>query len=454
MAAAAPSSPPPAGGAVTAIRGPALTFGADSAGSDGEPIARHEADAIIVMQDGLITAFGPATAIRPRLPAGVAVTDYGRDALILPGFIDCHVHYPQTQIIGSYGRQLLDWLNKYTFVAEQQFADPGHAAAVAEIYLKENLRNGITTACVFGTVHPQSADILFAQAERLGMRLIAGKVMMDRNAPAALTDTAQSSYDDSKALIARWQGRGRLGYAITPRFPATSTPEQLAVAGALRAEFPGCHLQSHIAENLAEVAWMAALFPARQGYLDIFDHYGLLGPRTILGHGIHLGEAELQRAAATGTAIAHCPTSNLFLGSGCLDLARLRNAARPVRVGLATDLGAGTTFSILGTLGEAYKVAHLGGQPLSAYQAFDLATRGSAQALYLDDRIGGIAPGMEADLAVLDLRSTPLIDFRMRHAGDLAEALFIQMTMGDDRAVLATYVAGRCLYRRPAPSFG
>ena len=434
MTAAAPPPPP---GAVTALRGPALTF-----------LGRHEPDAIIVMADGRITAFGPATALAPHLPPGTQVVDYGGDCLILPGFVDCHVHYPQTQIIGSYGRQLLDWLNKYTFVAEQQFADPAHADAVAGIYLAENLRNGVTTAAIFCTVHRHSVDALLARAERLGLRLIAGKVMMDRNAPAALCDTAESSYDDSKALIGKWHGCGRLGYAITPRFPISSTPAQLAAAGALRAEHPDCYVQSHISENRDEIARTAALFPERGGYLDIFDHYGLLGPRTILGHGIHLDEAELRRMAETGTAIAHCPTSNLFLGSGCFDLARAKRAGRPVRVGIASDLGAGTSFSPLRTLGAAYEVAQLIGHPLSPYHAFYLATRGSAQALYLDDRVGSIAPGMEADLVVLDLRSTPLIDFRMRHAGDLAEALFIQMTMADDRAIQATWVGGRCLYQR------
>ena len=452
MVAAGTPSPLPAPGVVTAIRGPALTFRGDPFAGGPEAVTVHEPDAIIVMEGGRIARFGPAAEIAPLLPPGLDVADYGRDSLILPGFIDCHVHYPQTQIIGSYGRQLLDWLNKYTFVAEQQFADPAHADAVAKVYLAENLRNGITTACVYCTVHPHSADILFGQAERLGLRLIAGKVMMDRNAPEALSDTAQSSYDDTKALIGKWHGRGRLGYAITPRYPGSSTPEQLAMAGALRAEFPDCHLQSHISENRQEIAWMAELFPERKNYLDIFDHYGLLGVRAILGHGIHLDEAELRRIAATGTAIAHCPTSNLFLGSGCFDMARTRQAG--ARVGLATDLGAGTTFSVLGTLGEAYKVAQLGGHALSPHHAFYLATRGSAHALYLDDRIGSIAAGMEADLAVLDLKSTPIIDFRMRHAGDLAEALFIQMTMGDDRAVQATYVAGRCVYRRPALQFG
>jgi guanine deaminase len=277
---------------------------------------------------------------------------------------------------------------------------------------------------------------------------------MDRNAPAALCDTAQRGYDETKALIAKWHGRERALYAITPRFAASSTPAQLEAAGALRREHPDCHVQSHISENLAEVAWVKDLYPERKGYLDVYDHYGLLGRRAIYGHGIHLSEAELARMHETGTAIAHCPTSNFFLGSGAFDLGKATRKERPVRVGLATDVGGGTTLSILQTLNEAYKAAQLNGYALSAGHAFYLATRGSARALDLEDAIGSLAPGMEADLVVLDLKSTPLIAFRMKHAADLAEALFVQMTLGDDRAVRATYVAGRRVYDRPAQRFG
>jgi guanine deaminase len=274
--------------------------------------------------------------------------------------------------------------------------------------------------------------------------------MMDRNAPAALRDTAKTSYDESKALIAKWHGKGRQLYAVTPRFAASSTPEQMAMAGALWNEHPGTYLQSHVSENRGEVAWIKTLYPERKGYLDTYDHFKQLGKRAIYGHGIWLTEGELQRCHDTGTAIAHCPTSNLFLGSGAFNIRNAKKPERPVRVGLATDLGAGTSFSILQTLNEAYKVAQLNGNPLSAGQAFYLATRGTAEALYLEDTIGSIAPGMEADLVVLDLKSTPVIEYRMRYCKDLEEALFVQMIMGDDRAVLATYVAGKLAYSRPA----
>jgi guanine deaminase len=280
------------------------------------------------------------------------------------------------------------------------------------------------------------------------MRKIAGKIMMDRNAPEVLTDTPKKGYDESKALIGRWHGRGRQLYCVTPRFAATSSPEQMEMAGALWNEHPGTYLQSHVSENKDEVAWVKELYPERKGYLDTYDHYKQLGPRSIYGHGIHLTEEELQRCHETGTAIAHCPTSNEFLGSGLFNIKNAMNPKRPVRVGLATDLGAGTSFSILQTLNETYKVAQLIGNPLSAGHAFYLATRGTAHALYLEDKIGSIATGMEADVIVLDLKSTPIIEYRMRYCKDFNEALFIQMTMGDDRAVLATYIAGSLAYAR------
>lgn len=426
---------------VTAIRGPALTFSGDVF-EKGASAVRYESDAIVAMKDGKITHFGPASTIRETLPPDTPVREYGQDSLILPGFIDCHVHYPQTQIIGAYGEQLLDWLEKYTFPAEHAFSDPAHASAVAEFFLDECLRNGTTTVATFCTVHPHTVDVFFEAAARRGMRTIAGKCLMDRNCPPGLSDTAQRGYDESKALIDRWHGKGRASYAITPRFAPSSTPEQMEMAGALWKERPGTYLQSHVAENRAEVEFARRLYPERAGYLDIYDHYGQLGPRAIYGHGIYLDEAELARMHESGTAIAHCPTSNMFLGSGLFDLARAKQPARPVRVGLATDVGAGTSLSMLETLGAAYKTAQLNGNSLSATAAFYLATRGAAQALYLDDRIGSIAVGMEADLVVLNMKSTPMIEFRMKRCESFEEALFVQMTMADARAVAATIVNG------------
>jgi guanine deaminase len=438
-------------GCAAAIRGPVLTYSGDPFQLGLDATLRYEPDAIVAMADGRITGLGPARKIRPLLPRHTPLEEYGPDSLIMAGFVDCHVHFPQTPIIGAGGAQLLDWLNKYAFVAEQRFADKKHAREVARVFLAESLRNGVTTSAVHCTVHPQSVDALFEEAARLGLRIIAGKVLMDRNAPRLLLDTARRGCEESRALIRKWHGKGRLMYAITPRFAATSSPEQLAAAGDLRREFPGCFLQSHVAESRREVAWVKELFPERKGYLDVYDHYGLLGPRAIYGHGIWLTERELRRCHDTGTAIAHCPTSNFFLGSGCLNLGRTAKRERPVRVGLATDLGAGTSFSILQTMSAAYKAAQSHGYPLSAGQAYYLTTRGAARALHLEDTIGSVAPGMEADLVVLDLKSTPIIAYRMKYADSLEEALFIQMTMADDRAIRATYVAGQRLYERPEP---
>lgn len=432
----------------TAIRGPVLTYTGDPFRDGLERTLVHEPDAIVAMLDGRITHFGPASHIAPLLPPSTQIRDFGKDALISAGFVDTHVHFPQMPMIASHGAQLLDWLDRYTFPTELQFADRAYTRRVARAFLAENLRNGITTSCVYGTVHAHSADILFEEAEALGLRLATGKVLMDRNAPDGLRDDAQSGYDDSLALIRKWHGRGRLLYAITPRYAGTSSPTQLAAAGALWREHPDCLMQTHMAETEAEVAWIRELFPERAGYLDVYEHHGLCGRRAVFGHGIWLGDDELQRLHAADAAIAHCPTSNFFLGSGMFDIARAARTDRPVRIGLGTDLGAGTSFSILQTLNEAYKAAQLHHHPLSAGHAYYLATRGGAAALHLEDRIGSIAPGMEADLVVLDMRSTPLIAFRMDEARDFAEQLFIQMILGDDRAVQATYVAGRPTHLR------
>lgn len=434
--------------ATLAIRGPVLTYTSDPFKSSLDDAMVYESDAIVAMSDGRITHFGPADRVLPQLPPGTAVKNYGTDALISAGFIDSHVHFPQTPMIAAYGEQLLDWLNKYTFPTEQKYADKEFARSVAKVFLRENLRNGITSGCIYCTVYPQSVDALFEEAEKLGMRIAAGKVLMNRNAPEKLLDTTKTGYDDSKALIKKWHNHGRLMYAITPRFAPTSTPDQLEATGALWKEHPDCFMQTHVSENKGEIAWVKELFPERKGYLDVYDHYSLCGKRAVFGHGIHLNEDEMHRMHATGSAISHCPTSNFFLGSGFFDINRAMKKERPVRVGLGTDLGAGTSFSILATLNEAYKAAQLNSYALSAGHAYYLATRGTANAMYLDDKIGSIGVGMEADIVVLDMKSTPIIEYRMQHAKDFAEALFIQMTLGDDRAVQATYVAGELVYSR------
>jgi guanine deaminase len=344
-------------------------------------------------------------------------------------------------VIGSYGAQLLEWLQKYTFVEEQKFSDPAHAAVVARFFLDELFRQGTTTAVVYCTVAPESADAFFAEAERRGARMIAGKVMMDRNAPPALTDDPQRGYDESKALLLKWHGRGRLGYAITPRFAITSSPEQLEAAGALAREFPHAHVQTHLSENHAEIALTKSLYPQARDYLDVYERVGLVGPKSVFGHCIHLEPREIEALATLGGVAAFCPTSNLFLGSGLFDEAGLDKAG--VRVALATDVGGGTSYSLLQTANEAYKVLQMRGQSWPALQAFYQLTLGNARALGLDDRIGTLAPGREADLVVLDSSGTPAMAHRMESVrGDLTEELFVLMTMGDDRAVAETYVGG------------
>jgi guanine deaminase len=433
---------------VTALRGTVVTCRDDPFLTDPATAFAVETDGVVICRDGLVEAVGSAGELLKTAPPG-SVTDYS-GCLIVPGFIDTHVHYVQTGMVASCGEQLLDWLDRYAFPAEMEFSDPAHAAAMAKVFCDELLRNGTTTALVFCAVYPQSVDALFAEAERRGMRIAAGKVLMDRNAPAALRDTAQSGYDDSKALIARWHGHGRSLYAITPRFAGTSTPAQLDAAGALWREHKDVLLHTHIAENKREIAWTAGLFPARKDYLDIYDHHGLTGKRAVLAHGVHLSEDELCRCHESGTALAHCPTSNLFLGSGLFRIAAAKDPRRPVQVGLGTDIGGGTSFSLLATMGAAYEIAQLGGRTLSAIEAFYLATLGGARALALEDRIGTIAPGHEADFAVLDPNATPLLTLRNARADKVEDVLFALMMLGDDRAVRATYVAGQRAHARTA----
>jgi guanine deaminase len=409
----------------------------------------YEPDGLVICRDGVIAAAGARSAVQAQLPADAHVADHS-GCLIAPGFIDTHIHYVQTGIIGSQGKQLLEWLDRYTFVAEQAFADEHVAAATAKVFCDELLRNGTSTALVFCSVHPGSVDALFGEAARRNLRLIAGKVLMDRNAPPALRDTAQSGYDQSKMLIAKWHGRGRALYAITPRFAGSSTPEQLTMAGALWREHPDVFMQSHISENRKEIAWVKELYPQRRDYLDVYAHYGLIGRRSLYAHGIHLDESELARCHESGTALAHCPTSNTFLGSGLFRMRTVRDRRRPVEVGLGTDIGGGTSFSLIATMGEAYKVAQLAGEPIDAIEAFYLATLGGARALALDDRLGTLAPGREGDLVVLDPNATPLLAFRSARVQSIAEQLAVLMTLGDDRCVRATYVAGELAYERTA----
>ena len=436
----------PARGAMHALRGDAITF-RDDPFVAGAHALRYQRDALIVVAEGRILDIGPADSLLGTLDPAVSVTRYD-NSLMLPGFIDAHVHYAQLPVIGAFGRTLLDWLQHHTFPVEQHFSDPALAELTAEVFLDECLRQGITTALVYGTVHEASVDAIFAAAQARGMRLVAGKVLMDRNAPAPLLEDARAGYDATARLVARWHGKDRLQYAVTPRFAPTSTAAQLEFAGALMREHAGLYLQTHLAETRDEIGWVRELFPGCSDYLGVYERYGLAVRRSVFGHGVHLDDSAWERLHACGSAIAHCPTSNNFLGSGHFRMAEAKRPERRVHVALGTDVGAGTTLSMLATMNEAYKVARHTGYAMTAVQAVWLATAGAAHALDMDDRVGALEPGFDADIVVLDLAPTPLIAYRMRFCESIDEALGVLMMLGDDRAIRATYVAGRLAHRR------
>jgi guanine deaminase len=430
----------PVGTDLRAHRGALLYFRADPGAGADPASCEFFADGLLVVAAGHITGVGPAPELLPGLPRDTAIISH-EDKLLMPGFVDTHIHYPQTDIIASGGGQLLDWLKDYTFPAEAAFSQPAHARSVAEFFLDELLRNGTTTAMVFCTVHRGSAEAFFQAAAARELRMIAGKVLMDRNCPPQLRDTPQSGERDSRELIERWQTHGRLKYAITPRYAATSSEAQLQSAGTLAREFPGCLIQSHLAENPAEVAWVRELFPQARSYLDVYDHYGLVREGAVYAHCLHLDTTDRVRMAQAGAAAAFCPSSNLQLGSGLFDLAATDAAG--MRFAMGTDVGAGSSFSMLRTLAAAYQVAQLSQQTLPALRAFYLATLGGARALGLEGKVGSLAVGNEADFIVLDLKATPLIARRTAQARTLAEKLLILMTLGDERAVSQTYILGR-----------
>ncbi|MGR3270753.1 guanine deaminase [Thalassococcus profundi] len=417
----------------TLILGQTLAF-------DGAPdSARHDSHGGVLIHGGMIAATGGGPELRAAHP-DATVVDCG-DALLSAGFVDAHAHYPQTAMIASWGKRLIDWLNTYTFPEEMRFADPAYAAEIAARYLDLTADHGTTTICSFATIHPASVEALMAQAQARGQRICTGKTCMDRNAPEGLRDTARSAYDDSRALLERWHGVDRLSYVITPRFSPTSTPEQLEAMGALWSEYPDCLMQTHLSEQTDEIAWVTSLYPQARDYLDTYEAHGLLGARGLYGHAIHLEPRERDRLREVGAAVVHCPTSNTFIGSGLFDMAGLRAAGQ--RVGLATDTGGGSSFSMLRTMAAAYEIGQLRGTPLHASELWWLATQGSAEALHLGDRIGTLAPGMEADIVAVDLASTPAIAQRAARAEDLWEALFPTIMMGDDRAIRAVWIGGR-----------
>ena len=422
----------------TLLTGQTLTFHGDPFADAWEDCVHINSAGAVLLKGAHIAAVGDAQVLKSAHPQAQVIS-YGDD-LICPGFVDAHVHYPQTAMIASWGKRLIDWLNTYTFPEEARFSDPAYAQAIAARYLDLTAAHGTTTVASFATIHPASVDALFSEATKRGQAIVTGKTCMDRNAPDDLRDTAQSAYDDSKALLEKWHGKGRAQYAITPRFSPTSTPEQLSALGALWAEHPDCLMQTHLSEQTDEIEWVRNLYPGARDYLDTYEAHGLLGARGLYGHSIHLTPREIDRLAEVQGRVIHCPTSNAFIGSGALDLPAL--AARGIPLGLATDTGGGSSFSMLRTMAAAYEAAQHHGHALHAAQLMWLATAGSARALHLGSKIGSLAAGHYADIAVLDLRSTHEIAQRANRSGSVWEDVFATIMLGDDRALRATWIGG------------
>ncbi|MCM2680219.1 guanine deaminase [Echinimonas agarilytica] len=402
-------------------------------------------DGVLVIEQGLVKQLDSAK----NMAAGgfdLSQCEHFPDHLLMPGFIDSHIHSPQTDVIVSYGEQLLDWLNKFTFPNELKFSCREFASQKAEEFIDILLENGTTSAMVFTSVFAQSTDAFFDVANKRNMRMMAGKVMMDRNAPEGLLDTPKQSETECRALIEKWHKVGRMRYALTPRFAPTSSPEQLAVAGQLYRDYPGLYLQTHLSENIQEVAWIKELFPSAKDYLDVYDHYGLLGTRSVFAHGIHLNDREVQRLADTGSGIAFCPTSNLFIGSGLLNMQRLEDAGIPIS--MATDVGGGTSFSLLRTLAEAYKILQVQQQTLHPLKGLYMATLGNARSLMLDGYIGNFETHKEADFVLLNLTPNRLQRARQAVANSLEDTLFALMMLGDEMNVDRTYIMGKLAYQR------
>ncbi|PLK72487.1 guanine deaminase [Rhizobium sp. TH135] len=426
----------------TLIRGRLLSFRRSPEHAGDRESYLYEEDGALLVRDGKIAAAGSYSDVKQKAGAETSEIDH-RPHLILPGLIDCHVHFPQMQVIASYAANLLEWLNTYTFPEECRFVESAHAQRIATQFFDEFLRQGTTTAVAYCSVHKASADAFFAESLKRGTLMIGGKVMMDRNAPQGLLDTPQLGYDETRAVIEQWHGKGRNYVAITPRFAITSTPEQMAMTQTLAEEFPDLHIQTHLSENHDEIRYTCELYPDAKDYTDIYARYGLLRKKALFGHAIHLSDREADAMAESGAVAVHCPTSNLFLGSGLFPLKAIQRREKPVTVAVATDIGGGSSYSMFKTMDEAYKIQQLLGERMNPLESFYHMTLGNAVALDLADRIGTLDEGTDADIVVLNAAATPAMRLRMETVTSLSEELFLLQTLGDDRAVVETYVAGK-----------
>jgi guanine deaminase len=424
------------------VLGSLLTFGASP-----EDYLHEPKGAVVMGDDGHIQWRGARKAL-PETYRTAPKDDFG-DCLIMPGFIDAHIHFPQYRMLAAPGKDLLDWLNRFTFPEEGRYGDEAYAAAAAEKFLDRLTTNGTTAAMVFSSVHRQCAEALFAAAEKRHMAIITGKTMMDRDVPVTVRDTPEAGARESEALYQRWHGKGRLRYVVSPRFAVTSSEAQLKVSRDLMQSLPGALMQTHLSESLGEIARIRELYPKDKDYTDVYDRFGLLGNLSLFAHGVHLSERECQRLSETGSIVAHCPTSNMFLGSGLMSMAQLRKGSRPVRLAIGTDVGGGTSYSMLATLGAAYQVQMLGGYKPSAFELFHMATRGNAEILRLADEVGALDSGKWADIVVIDPRATEVLASRQELSQSLEDMLFALAILGDDRAIRATYIAGRKVHERP-----
>jgi len=432
-----------------AFRGEILHFLADPATVSSGQSYQYFADGLLVIQAGKVIDCGDYEVLKAvychsesesKSDSDIDVVHY-QHGLIMPGFIDCHVHYPQVDMLAAYGEQLLQWLEQYTYPQERKFSDKDYASEVAKYFLQQLVKAGTTTALVFGTVHPQSVDAFFEQAEQHNLRMICGKVLMDQNCPDDLQDTPQLGYQQSKELIERWHGKGRLQYAVTPRFAPTCSQQQLNLAGKLLAQYPGVYIHTHLCENKKEIDWVAELFPQRSSYLDVYDHAKLVGKRSVFAHGVHLTDDDCKKLGDNQAALAFCPSSNLFLGSGLFNLKQAQQ--HKVAVGIGSDVGAGTSLSIMRNLNQAYKIQQLRNDKLDAFQALYLATLGGAKALDLDHTIGNFTAGKEADFVVLDYQGCEAMARRISHCDTLAEKLFVLTMLADERHIKATHIMGK-----------